>query len=246
MSTSSLSGRLVIRMKRTRPRLDVSLMNSLSRATTREPVPPSVSPPSPPEPNERSPSSMMTMMLPMARTTSRIFSRFDSVEPTHLERKFLSLIPVSPPRARKPRPKVCRSPSAGEQQAHRHRLVRPRDVAGDAAQLALISSMPRPPRSRGTADELDQAEALALDDLALRRASRASACPSLDCLTLGGRLSAPRDELVHLLARQPWVTAASARAGLGAADERLDVAEARLGVLAEAAAPARSSLSAPA
>ena len=61
---------------------------------TREPVPPSPSP-SPP-PKARSPSSMITMIWPMAWITDRIRSRLPSVAPTHLVRKFLSLIVVRP------------------------------------------------------------------------------------------------------------------------------------------------------
>jgi hypothetical protein len=51
-------------MNSTRPRFSVSLMNSLMRPITRDPVPPS---PSESElPKARSPSSMMTMICPMA------------------------------------------------------------------------------------------------------------------------------------------------------------------------------------
>ena len=94
MSTSSLSGRLVITRKRIRPRFSVSVMNSLMRAMTRDDVPPSPSPSVPP--NARSPSSMITMTCPMALMTLKIFSRLPSVAPTHLERKFFSLIVGEP------------------------------------------------------------------------------------------------------------------------------------------------------
>ena len=93
-STSSLSGRLVITRNRMRPRFDVSDMNSLIRAITRDDVPPSLSLSE--EPKARSPSSMITTTWPMARITVRIRSRFPSVAPTHFERKFFSLIVGSP------------------------------------------------------------------------------------------------------------------------------------------------------
>ena len=64
MSESSLSGRLVIRRNRIRPRLLVSDMNSLMRAMTRDDVPPSSSPSVPPK--ARSPSSMITTTWPIA------------------------------------------------------------------------------------------------------------------------------------------------------------------------------------
>ncbi len=77
-----------------RPRFDVSDMNSLMRAMTREEVPPS--PSLPVLPNARSPSSTITTTWPMALMTVRIFSRLPSVAPTHFDRKFFSLIVVRP------------------------------------------------------------------------------------------------------------------------------------------------------
>ena len=179
---------------------------------------------------------MMTMIWPIAWMTVRIFSRLPSVAPTHLERKFFSLMVVRPhslanasatkvlpvpigPVKRMPIGTRLRSPVA--------------DVLGDREQV-LLDLLHAADHLEAVLrlDELDEAEALALDDLALAlgdepvdlapraiRAARVDRC--------GGRARRGR-AASHLVAAEAGVSAASLcarsaarRAPEDAGDERL-------------------------
>ena len=107
----------------------------------------------------------------MARMTLRIFSRLPSVAPTHFDRKFFSLIVVSPHSLREGlgHERLARSHRPGEEDAHRHaRGLAVADAAGDHQQvlLHLLHAADDFEAVLGL-DELDQAEAFALQDLAL-------------------------------------------------------------------------------
>ena len=94
-STGTRSGRLVIRNQITLPRRRVSPMNSASEANTRSETPESA-PPVSREPSAASASSTTTATGPRASSSPRIRSRFASVCPCHMDRKFLSSITGTP------------------------------------------------------------------------------------------------------------------------------------------------------